>query len=199
MDYTHIASKIIRLRDEDLNLREMLISKGQLSEGYNKEMEELHNRNAQIMHEIIDTIGYPTIDKVGKEANEATWLIIQHSIGRPEFMKRCRDLLEEDVRANKASQRELAYLTDRISVLEGKPQLYGTQFDWDEHGELRPNLFDDLAKVNQRRKSIGLTTLEEQTLIIRKRAKEENQSPPMDLERRREDMDEWRKRVGWIE
>ncbi|MDJ1471086.1 DUF6624 domain-containing protein [Xanthocytophaga flava] len=197
MDYTHIAEKIISLRDADLKLRQILVQKGQLSEGYNKEMEELHNQNAQIIDQLIDSIGYPTIDKVGKEASKAAWLVIQHSIGQPEFMKKCRDLLEDAVSDNKASQQALAYLTDRIAVLEGKPQLYGTQFDWDEHGELSPNPFDDLIQVNQRRKSIGLNTVEEQTLIIRRQAKEENQSPPKDFEKRKREMDEWRKRVGW--
>lgn len=45
-------------------------------------MEQLHNRNAKILNDIIEAIGYPTIDKVGKEASEAAWLVIQHSIGQ---------------------------------------------------------------------------------------------------------------------
>ncbi|MDJ1506796.1 hypothetical protein [Xanthocytophaga agilis] len=102
MDYTYIAEKIISLKDADLKLREILVQNGQLSGGYNKQMEELHNQNAEIMHEIIDSIGCPTIDKVGKEASEAAWLVI-HSIGQPEFMKKCRDLLEDAVSDNKAS------------------------------------------------------------------------------------------------
>lgn len=68
-----------------------------------------------------------------------------------------------------------------------KQQLYGTQFDWDHNGELNPNPFDDLVKVNQRRKSLGLNTLEEQTLIKRKQTANENQSPPTDLEQRRQE------------
>lgn len=89
------------------------------------------------------------------------------------------------VSENKADPKNLAYLTDRIAVFESKPQLYGTQFDWDENGNLSPNLFDDLIKVNERRKSIGLNTLEEQTEIIRIQAKNENQSPPTDIEKRK--------------
>lgn len=197
MDYKGIAEKIIDLKNEDLELRDRLIQSGQLGEGYNEEMKKLHNRNAEILNEIIDTIGYPTIDKVGKEANEAAWLVIQHSIEKPDFMKKCVKLLENTV-GNKASTRNLAYLTDRIAVYEGKTQLYGTQFDWNENGELSPYLFDDLVKVNQRRKSIGLNTLEEQTAIIRRQAKNENQSPPTDFEKRKKEIDEWRKSVGWI-
>lgn len=197
MDYKSIAENIIDLKNADLALRDKLIQSGKLSEGYNEEMKELHNRNAKILNDIIDTIGYPTIDKVGKEANEATWLVIQHSIGQPEFMKKSAKLLESAVIENKADQKSLAYLIDRISVLEGKPQLYGTQFDWDENGNLSPNYFDDLSKVNERRKSIGLNTLEEQTEVIKKRVETENQSPPANFEKRKQEIEKWKKSVGW--
>lgn len=198
MDYKSIAKKIIDLKNADLVLRDKLVKSGQLSEGYNEEMKELHNRNAKTLNDIIDTIGYPTIDKVGKEANEATWLVIQHSIGQPVFMKKCAKLLESAVSENKADPKYLAYLTDRIAVFEDKPQLYGTQFDWDEYGNLSPNLFDHVTKVNERRKAIGLNTLEEQTEIIRKQVKNENQSPPPDFEKRKKEIEEWKKTVGWI-
>lgn len=198
MDYKSIAKKIIDLKNADLVLRDKLVKSGKLSEGYNEEMKELHNRNAKTLNDIIDTIGYPTTDKVGKEANEATWLVIQHSIGQPVFMKKCAELLKSAVKENKADPKYLAYLTDRIAVFEDKPQLYGTQFDWDEYGNLSPNLFDHVAKVNERRKAIGLNTLEEQTEIIRKQVKNENQSPPADFEKRKKEIEEWKKTVGWI-
>lgn len=198
MDYKGFAKRIIELKDADLALRDRLVQNGQLSEGYNKEMEKLHNRNAELLNEIIDQIGYPTIDKVGKEANEATWLIIQHSIGQPNFMKRCLKLLETSVAQNKANPKNLAYLSDRIAVFEGKPQLYGTQFDWDQNGKLSSNLCDNITKVNQRRKLIGLNTIEEQTKYIRRQAKNENQSPPIDYNLRKQEFDKWRKSVGWI-
>jgi hypothetical protein len=197
MDYKSIAAKIIELKNSDLALRDKLIQSGKLSEGYNEEMKDLHNINAKTLNEIIDTIGYPTTDKVGKEASEAAWLIIQHSIGQPDFMKKCVKILEGAVSENKANSKNLAYLTDRVEVFEGKPQLYGTQFDWDENGELSPNAFDDLNKVNERRKSIGLNTLEEQTEIIRIQAKNENQSPPTDFENRKQEVEEWKRNVGW--
>lgn len=198
MNYQGIAKKIIDLKNADFKLRENLIQSGRLSNGYNEEMKELHNKNAKILSEIIDIIGYPTIEKVGQEVNEATWLIIQHSIEKPEFMRKCAELLESTVRENKEDIKSLAYLTDRIAVFEEKPQLYATQFDWDENGNLSPNTFDDLNKVNERRKSIGLNTLEEQTEIIRARVKSENQSPPKDFEKRKQEIQQWKKNVGWI-
>jgi hypothetical protein len=161
-------------------------------------MKELHQANAKILNDIIDIIGYPTIEKVGKEANEATWLIIQHSIGLPEFMKKCAKLLAVAVNENKADPKNLAYLSDRIAVFEGNPQLYGTQFDWDEYGNLSPNMFDDLTKVNKRRKSIGLNSLKDQTRIMQSRVKAENQTSPLEFEKRKQEIEDWKKSVGWI-
>ena len=198
MDYPKIAKEIIELQNADLELRDKLIQNGQLSDGYKSEMEVLHNRHAEILNNIIDKIGYPTVDKVGKEANVAAWLVVQHSIGQPEFMKKCVVLLEKAVAENQADAKQLAYLTDRIAVFEGQPQLYGTQFDWDENGEMNPNSFDDLEKVNQRRKTIGLNSIEEQTEIIRKQVIAENQKPPADMKERTKQSDEWRKMVDWI-
>ena len=197
MDYKSIADNLIEMQNADLACREKLVQNGQLGEGYNEEMKELHEKNAKILNNIIDTIGYPTIDKVGIKANEAAWLIIQHSISQPALMKKCAALLKSAVRENKASPQNLAYLTDRIAVFEEKLQLYGTQFDWDENGNLSPNPYDNLTKVNERRKSIGLNTLEEQTELIRIRAKNENQSPPKDVEKRKQEIEQWKKHDGW--
>ncbi|MFB9080180.1 DUF6624 domain-containing protein [Flavobacterium procerum] len=198
MDYKDAANTIINLKNRDLELRDRLLQRGELSEGYNKEMEAMHNKNALILEGIIDKIGYPGIDKVGKEASEAAWLIIQHAIGQPRFLKRCLNLLEHAVDQNKADPKNLAHLADRIAVFEDNPQLYGTQFDWDAAGELSPNTFDDIQKVNRRRKNIGLNSLEEQTEIIRNRIKNENQAPPADFEQRKHKFNEWRKAAGWI-
>lgn len=198
MDYKSIAKEIIELQNADLELRDKLIQNGQLSDGYNREMEALHNRNADTLNNIIDKVGYPTVDKVGKEANEAAWLVIQHSIGQPEFMRKCSALLEKAVAENQADAKQLAYLTDRIAIFEGRPQLYGTNFDWDENGEMNPYQYDDLEKVNQRRKTLGLNSLEEQTEIIRKLAVAENEKPPADMKERAKQFDEWRKKAGWV-
>lgn len=198
MKYKKIAEKIIKLKNADLQLRDALIEEGKLFDGYNKEMESLHNSNADALNSIIDDIGYPTIDKVGKDANEAAWLVIQHSISRPIFMRKCLQLLEDAVSHGNANNIQYAYLSDRISVLEDKPQLYGTQFDWDESGELNPKPYDDVDKVNRRRKELGLNKLEEQTELLRRRAESENELPPKDFWEKLRMYNEWRKRVGWI-
>jgi len=198
MKYKSFANKIIELKEADLKLRKQLIQERQLGNGYNETMEKLHLSNSKILEEIIDEIGFPTIDKVGAAASEAARLVVQHAISNPPFMKWCLSLLENAVVQNKAEAKSLAYLSDRIAVFEGKPQHYGTQFDWNENGTLSPQPYDDLNLVNERRKSIGLNSLEEQIAVIRKQAETEHQQAPKDFQKRKTEYDLWRRKVGWI-
>lgn len=198
MDITKIKEKLIALKDQDLSLRNRLMRAGKLNEGYNEEMERVHIKNAEALDEIINHIGYPTIERVGSEANEAAWIIIQHAISKPEFMKKCQKLLSLTVAENNTDPKQLAYLTDRILVFQDKEQLYGTQFDWDENEELSPKPYDDIKIVNARRSSIGLNSLEEQTELMRQQAKEENHRPPKDWQSKKLAYNKWRQKVGWL-
>lgn len=198
MQFKNIANKLIKLKEADLKLRANLVEEQVLGNEYNKEMEALHRENADALEKIIDTIGYPTISKVGKEASEAAWLIIQHAIAKPEFMKKCLLLLERFDESQDVDPKNIAYLSDRINVFEGRPQLYGTQFDWDEFGNLSPQNYDDMDNVNNRRKAIGMNSLEEQTKIIRQQAIKENQETPLDFRKRKKEYETWRRKVGWL-
>jgi len=196
--FNSIAKQLITLKELDLATRERLVQSAELFDGYNTEMEAVHLANAEALDEIIEAIGYPTTAKVGQEASEAAWLIVQHAISAPHFMKKCLVLMEEAVSESNTAPRHLAYLTDRIATFEGKPQHYGTSFDWDKNGQLSPSPYDSLERVNIRRAAIGLNTIEEQTQLIRDRANKEGQEAPVDAEKRREQYDKWRRKVGWI-
>jgi hypothetical protein len=149
--------------------------------------------HATILDEIIKEIGFPTIEKVGKKANEAAWLVIQHSIALPSFETMCITF-KGGCRSSKSGFDTLCYLTDRIAVFEDKPQVFGTQFDWDENGQLSPNPIEDVANVNERRKSVGIpNTIEEQTELIRINARHDNLTPPKDFMNRKQKMEEWKK------
>lgn len=57
---------------------------------------------------------------------------------KPKTKRRCLALLEAGAgQGDEVSPSQLAYLTDRIRVLEGRSQLYGTQHDWDDDGVSR--------------------------------------------------------------
>ena len=198
MNSENISEQIVKLKQADDNLRAKLLKEESLFEGYHPEMQALHNRNAEALQQIIETIGYPSPAKVGKEASEAAWLIIQHAIGKPEFMKRSAALLQEAVQQKQADPVHLAYLQDRIAFFEGRVQLYGTHFDWDEKGDMNLYQVDDLSKVNDRRKALGMSPLKEHIKDIQNKVTNEMQGLPIDYQKRKLEFEKWRKTVGWI-
>ncbi|QHT68454.1 hypothetical protein GXP67_18305 [Rhodocytophaga rosea] len=180
-----IAAELIQLAKYDLEVRQQLQEENKLSPGYNPEMEAVHKQNAARLKQLIAQIGWPTIPKVGKEASEAAWLIVQHSIGDPVFIKSCYALLEQS--AGTVNPQQLAYLHDRICYFEGKPQKYGTQY---EDKGLYP--VEDKNKVNALRTKLALKP--HSMDIITEATKTEL---PTDLHTDPE-FNAWRKKVGWI-
>jgi hypothetical protein len=92
---------------------------------------------------------------------------------------------------------QAAMLEDRIRTFEGRPQRYGTQFDWDPDGRLSPLPIEDPAGLDQRRQALGLRPLEEETRAQRRSAAQSGERPPADWEARQREMEVWLRQVGW--
>lgn len=198
MKYPSASSKIMALYEKDQVLRERLLKESKLDEDYHTEMRELHNQNVIQLKSLMSRIGFPTISKVGLEAYEAAFIIIQHGIDHPQFLKSCAETIKKEAMSNEASFIHYAYLKDRIDVFENKNQTYGTQFDWDEKGLLSPVAIEDWSQVNVNRKKIGLNTLEDQIKKMRDQAQLTGQSVPDDFNAKKLKYDAWRIEVGWL-
>lgn len=179
--------ELIDLAEHDLAVREKLFSEGKLAQGYHPEMERVHKTNAKRLREIINEIGFPTLSKVGSKASDAAWLIIQHSIGEPEFMKECYEMMMEN--SLDVTPKNKACLYDRIQVFQGKPQKYGTQLIT---GGI-PYPVEDKENLNKERKDLNLPPLSE---------KEIHQIPGVEeipeIDGKDPEYLIWRKKVGWI-
>jgi hypothetical protein len=88
------------------------------------------------------------------------FLIVQHSPA-PQFQKQCLELLEQAVQQDEADRINLAYLTDRVRISEGKSQVYGTQGQTTQFGAIVPFPIEDEEHVDERRKAIGLEPVAE--------------------------------------
>jgi hypothetical protein len=190
-----LREELLSMEEEDQRVRRELIERGELFKGYHPEMEALHERNNRRLAEIIEAQGWPTKTLVGEDGARAAWLVLQHAISMPSLMRRCLTLLQQAARDGEANAAHVAYLEDRICVFEGRPQRYGTQFDWNEAGEMAPSPIDEPETINERRAALGLGTMEEN--IQRMRASMQGESPPADLEKRRAEVSQWKKKVGW--
>jgi hypothetical protein len=192
-----LRDEILEMRQADLDLREELAREGSLFGGYADRMAALHRRHNTRLRTILTEHGWPGRALVGEEGAAAAWLLLQHAVLDPPLMRDAVQLVERAVQQSDAEPRFLAYLVDRIRTLEGRPQVYGTQHDWNAAGELSPLPIEDPAHVDERRRLIGLESLAKNTRRLRAQAKAEGDGPPTNFEERQREGAEWARSLGW--
>ena len=192
-----LRSELLRMAAYDAKVRAELAADGSLFQGYHPRMRAVHEENAARLEEIIEEHGWPGPALVGDDGAEAAWRVVQHAIGKPPFQRRCLQLLLKAAESGKVSAWQPAYLEDRIRFFEGKPQLYGTQFEADENGVLRPYLIEDVEHVDERRRRIGLDSIAERTEKMREGAKQEVSRPVVNQEEWNRKYEAWLREVGW--
>ena len=156
-----LALELIRMERADGNLRR------QLRPGDPGEQQELwarigrmDARHTQRLKEIVDDHGWPGRSLVGRRGSAAAWLLVQHATDDPAFMRRALRLMR-DAGRREVDPHDVAYLSDRLEVMDGRSQQYGTQFTCREGRlELLTPLVDP-ARVDDRRRRAGLETFEE--------------------------------------
>jgi hypothetical protein len=194
---TPLSHELIQMAREDMELRNTLASGDALFNYYHPEMKAVHDRNAKRLDEIVQQYGWPGKSQVGEEAAHAAWLILQHAIAHPELQRKCFPLLVQQVEAGEMSPVEMAMLEDRIRCFEGRPQRFGTQFDWDDNKLMSPLPMDDVNLVEERRKKIGLPPMSEEIIAKRKETEDSKEPPPLNYRSYVTEKEEWLKANGW--
>jgi hypothetical protein len=189
----NLRIKLLAWIAEDDATAQRLASDGSLFDGYHPEMEAVHRENARRLAEVIATYGWPGRTLVGPEGAAAAWRIVQHAISEPELVRAWLPMIEEAAERTEVDRTHVAMLLDRVRVFEGRPQLYGTQYDWSEDGQYMTPMvgIEDPASVDDRRTMVGLPPLQW------RRSPPENAQRPHDLAGRARQMEEWATRVGW--
>lgn len=180
----NLADELLALIGHDDAVRARLAADGSLFDGYHPEMEAVHRANAARLRELIAVHGWPGPALVGAEAASAAWRIVQHAIGEPAFLRAMLPVLT----AAGADPAEVARLDDRIRVFEGRPQRYGTQYDWDDAGTaLVPSVgVEEPDAVDARRAAVGLPPIEWR-----------RPPPPGEHRGDRSGYEAWLRRTGW--
>lgn len=122
-----------------------------------KIMREIDLKNGLRVQQIIDAHGWLGIDDIGEDANETLFLCIQH-INELTVQTKYLPLLREAVKQGNAKGWHYAFLTDRILMNQGKPQVYGTQTITSNNKVFIVPL-ENPDKVDELRKEIGLAPL----------------------------------------
>jgi hypothetical protein len=146
-----LREELLRMREEDQAPR---LRDPRLEDPANRKLvEELTAKHVARLRAIVKERGWPGRSVAGTDGANAAWLVVQHAdlAVQREFLP----LLQAAAKANEASAIDVAYLTDRVLVGEGKKQIYGSQGKFVEDG-IVPEPIEDEAHVDERRKAVGL-------------------------------------------
>jgi hypothetical protein len=124
------------------------------------EQNELNAKHFARLEDIIAAHGWPGHSLVGVEGTDAALIVFSHAT--LEQQKALLPMLGEAAAAGELTASQLARREDSVLVNSGSSQIYGTFFVSDADG--RPVLapVQDPANLEDRRKSVGLPSMEEQ-------------------------------------
>ncbi|GAA4925051.1 hypothetical protein HD597_011399 [Nonomuraea thailandensis] len=131
-------------------------------EASQEDWDRVEKANTDRMRQILDQHGWPGYELVGKDGAQAAWALVQHADRDLQLQKRGLELMRRAAEEGDADPSDLAFLVDRVRVAEGRPQVYGTQWETDPQGRWKPRTpIEDEAKVDDRRADAGLKPLRE--------------------------------------
>lgn len=132
------------------------------SEQWSSFKDSVFTTHQKRLKEIFDKYGFVGFDLVGEEGSQNFWLMVQHSDHNPNFQKEVLEKMKVQVEKQNAESSNYGFLMDRVNLNTGKPQIYGTQVDYNfDIAQAFPKNLADSANVNERRKSIGLEPIEQ--------------------------------------
>ena len=160
-----LQTELLTILDEDQKYR-MQMNETQKKFGQDsKEMKDLwkitnqkDSINLLKVKKILDEKGWVSKDKVGAQANNALFLVIQHS--DLETQKKYLPMMKEAVTKGNANPSSLALLIDRIEIREGRKQIYGSQIGTNPNTKTQYVLpLIDPDNVDKRRTDVGLGSI----------------------------------------
>jgi hypothetical protein len=128
----------------------------------NESLKTLDSINVNVLQAYLKANPFPKIAEVGRRQARAVGIILQHQFDTAIF-DTYLPILETRCREGEAEWETYALMFDRNEIYSGRPQRYGTQYQF--IGETRQRklapLVDDLESVNRRRKKLGLIPIHE--------------------------------------
>lgn len=160
-----LQAKLLAIFDDDQQIRQQFIA-AQKEFGYqSRQVDSLGKMmmfkdsiNQIKVIEILDKHGWVGPDKVGGQANQTLFLVIQHADLATQ--QKYLPMMREAVKNKNANSSSLALLEDRVALREGRKQMYGSQIGYDDETNKSYVLpLEDPDNVDKRRAEVGLGLL----------------------------------------
>lgn len=122
--------------------------------------------NLRWLKDMIKKSGFPTAQSVGTDGVADAWLLLQHADADPALQTAVLETLRTRHATGGVRKSDLAMLTDRVLLAQGKPQRYASQFVPGADGRPTLQLPADMAGVDQRRADMDLMPLSAYRCVI---------------------------------
>ncbi len=163
IDHAAIADEINRLAADDQHYDRLVMNSdpGVSEPGFFERKRRLQIERTARIRDIFADTGFPAPPAFDAGTSSDFWLLVQHSDNDPGFQQRVLDAIGA-LPPGVVSPSETAYLVDRVRMNTDRPQVYGTQVDYDfDHARAFPKRLEDPTGVDARRASVGLAPLSE--------------------------------------
>lgn len=161
-----LMAKLNKIYEEDQKYRRQI---SDIEKTYGRDSDEMKKHwklinekdsiNLIEVQKILDEKGWLGQNVVGGRGNSTLFLVIQHA--DLDTQKKYLPMMREAVKKGNAQAGSLALLEDRVALRSGEKQIYGSQIGRDpETGEFFVSPLINPEKVNERRASVGLGTIE---------------------------------------
>ncbi len=127
---------------------------------------EINRNNVATVKKIITEIGFPTINLTSQKAYKAAVLVVLHS-GDIDFLNESIKNLQ-NIDSISIQKRDVAYMIDKVRVIQKLPQLYGTQYNISEDGVLKYLDIENPEELEKRREEYGMESFEEYKKVVEK-------------------------------
>jgi len=127
---------------------------------------EINRKNVGIVKKIIAEVGFPTIRLTSQKAYKAAVLVVLHSDDLEFINKSIMDMQNADPVS--IQKRDIAYMIDKVKVIQNLPQLYGTQYKIDKNGTLTYIEIEEPEELENRRAEYGMESFDEYKKSVEK-------------------------------
>lgn len=121
---------------------------------YGDKMEKVDSVNFILFSSITKKIGWPSNQIFSDSATTAAYIILLHN--KSTDLSTFEDIIKEAFSKKEIDKKHYGVLMDRIAILGGKKQKFGTHCKKNKDGSVRFFNLSDISKININREKIGL-------------------------------------------
>jgi hypothetical protein len=157
-----LQNRLIKMAEQSLQVRQSVSQYTEQSapaalQSIATDIDNLHTKTLQ---EMVALHGWPNQKLVGKQAVQATFLLVQHARDLSFQLNMLPLVIQSYLDGEGVAGQNVAELTDTVAIKQGKKQVFGTQAEIID-GQIVLAPIEDENSVEQLRAQLGLGTLAE--------------------------------------